>query len=92
MTQQRFGTVKSWLLVSQLVELQKGVMIRNNTWLLKKKYKGLTSSETLHIPKQKLTALATMLKRYTREAEAKNMPCSPKNHPSYILNCNAITH
>lgn len=58
--------------VSQLMELQKDVEINNKTWLLKKD-KHLTTPEALKTAKRGFKALATNLRRYTTEAEAKKV-------------------
>ena len=59
--------------VSQLSELQKGICGN---------YNKLFIPEALETAKQRLTALATHLKRYTGEAEARRINwTSPLKHP-----------
>eukprot|EP00064_Thunnus_orientalis_P015365 superscaffoldBa00002837_g15417 len=55
--------------VSQLSELKKGVGTKG----IPKKYNKLSIPEALETAKQGLTALATCLKRYTGEAEARRV-------------------
>ena len=54
--------------VSQLVELQKGNMVNKGA---SRKYNSVSITEALKTAKQRLTALATRLKRYTKEGEAR---------------------
>ena len=58
--------------VSQLVEIQKGADIKDKTRLLRK-YKELSPPEALGTAKQRLAALASRLRRYTKEAEVMKM-------------------
>ncbi len=65
--------------VSQLSELQKGV--RKG---LPKKYNKLSIPEALETAKQRLTALATRLKRYKGEAEARRINRMFSTEPSKV--------
>eukprot|EP00064_Thunnus_orientalis_P024686 superscaffoldBa00010993_g24989 len=66
--------------VSQLSELQKGVGMKG----IPRKYNKLSIPETLETAKQRLTALATRLKRYTGEAEAKRINRMLSTEPSKV--------
>ncbi|XP_073427278.1 voltage-dependent calcium channel gamma-8 subunit isoform X2 [Dendrobates tinctorius] len=68
--------------VRQLTEIQKGVKIKNQTKL--DKYKGLTPNEALETAKQRLTAHAARLGRYTRVAEAKKINALFSKEPSKV--------
>ena len=68
------------------MELQKGVKIKNKTKLLGK-YKELA----LETAKQRLTALASRLRRYTKDAETKTINALFSKEPSkehFQLHCN----
>ncbi|KAA8577610.1 hypothetical protein FQN60_007909, partial [Etheostoma spectabile] len=65
--------------VSQLSELQKGA--RKG---LSKKYNKLSIPEALETAKQRLTALATRLKRYKGEAEARRINRMFSTEPSKV--------
>ena len=56
--------------VSQLAELQKGNMVNKGA---RRKYNSLSIPEALETAKQRLSALATRLKRYTKEGEARRI-------------------
>ena len=66
--------------VSQLSELQKGVGMKG----IPRKYNKLSIPEALETAKQRLTALATRLKRYTGEAEARRINMIFSTKPSKV--------
>lgn len=73
--------------VSGLTELQKGVKNKNSIRMLEKQKLSYTSSEASGLLNK---TLATSLRRWIREAEAKKINgCSPKNHPNCTLNSSA---
>ena len=69
--------------VSQLGEIQKGVELNDKTRLLRK-YKGLSPPEALETAKQRLAALASRLRRYTKEAETKKLNALFSKEPSKV--------
>lgn len=65
--------------VSQLLELQKGVIKK-----MPKKYNKMPIHEDLETAKQRLKSLASHLQRYTRELEARRINQMFSNEPSKV--------
>lgn len=66
--EKKAGSLKD---VSRLSVVQKGIM-RDRSWM-KKRQNHMSVNESLETAKQKLTALATVLKRYTKKAAARGV-------------------
>ena len=58
--------------VSKLSALAGGATLRDSSWL-RRKYQDVTPKVALEIAKQRLTALAARLRRYTKEAESRRI-------------------